>query len=331
MSLDMLLREKGQKKLAKKVIEILGAQNNKIEDLPILTTIIKDVNTALNFFQSTLKAKGITFKKKDWDPSVMLGMWGIANRAKETPFDTPLKCLKTLCYQFDSSSKRLDFSMSFKPVYAELKKDVKNYWKLEVFISKLFKDLKSISVEKAEKALLPKFNIAKNSGLLESLTLQWAAETEKVRTPAEVTKLGKALEAIQKDIPAALRKAPGTLYRSILVPDSVLTQIKNKKSIKLPTEGYTSWSYKRTNAEDFAMERAAAADQSFILLKKTFPDTDIILNVQKALKFFKLEDEVPYAMEEKEVIVKQPKNLVVKLEEIISFMKDEDWTSTKKL
>lgn len=122
------------------------------------------------------------------------------------------------------------------------------------------------------------------------------------------TKYGGAIHKYLQDIPDQLKEtSSNTLYRAIKIDQSLFDklQVGRKKSLELKDRTYSSWSYSEAAAQDFGSRfghEASQQGQIVVILRKRFKPDEIMLNVEKAAKYYGLE--TSYAEEEGEIIVR---------------------------
>lgn len=192
---------------------------------------------------------------------------------------------------------------------------------VDILKSKGFKTL-SYKVNRIIKASLKDFS-------LDELIFEWINEDSKY----SFKELGTEIE--KRQIPPQLKKSPITLYRFLTIKKSIFTC---NKLIKFRTQVYTSWTKQLKVAQDLIFDREPQKNEIAIIIKKTFPETQILLNIDKALHSSKfLKEEAPdYAFDEKEIIVKilgqltaEPKELQVFDPELDTEL-DIGWISGRK-
>lgn len=136
------------------------------------------------------------------------------------------------------------------------------------------------------------------------------------REPIAIKLLGEDLDKLlttyKKDFPSEIFKSPSnTLYRAILVNKKAYLKAHEGKPLILNNRPYSSWTYDVDAAESFGYNtqftKKFTKDYVLVILKKTFSDNEILLNVEKATKFAGIINR-PFIEAEKEIIVKNVNN-----------------------
>jgi hypothetical protein len=96
---------------------------------------------------------------------------------------------------------------------------------------------------------------------------------------------GARLEKYSANLPIEFKRAPSNLlYRCILVSDSLLEKVKTQdKPLVLRNRKYSSWTYDLQAAKNFseaAQHYLTTFEKTFIILRKSFPSNQIILNIE---------------------------------------------------
>jgi DUF2075 family protein len=116
---------------------------------------------------------------------------------------------------------------------------------------------------------------------------------------------GKTIEALSKYLPERLKKSPTTtLYRFVEISLPLFKKVRrNKKQAVLRNRKYSSWSYSLNDVKEFGEDLGVyEPDYVGVILKRTFSDNQILLNIPEYLDFF---PNLSKSTErEKEIIVK---------------------------
>jgi hypothetical protein len=138
---------------------------------------------------------------------------------------------------------------------------------------------------------------------LESVLAPWL-ETGSANYKLAI-ELGTTIEKISKYLPEKLKKSPSnTLYRFVEISTSLIEKVeRNEKQAILRNRKYSSWSYSLEAVKKFGdMIGSHVSQYTGVILKRTFSDNQILLNVPECLKLLpNLDDTSEW---EKEIIVK---------------------------
>lgn len=140
--------------------------------------------------------------------------------------------------------------------------------------------------------------------------------------------LDKLLTEYKKDLPSEILKSPSnTLYRVILVGKKQYAKAKKGEFLELKNRPYSSWTYDVNAAKSFstdpALSRRFTKDYVMVILRRTFSDNEILLNVPQAAKFANMRR--PFIPVEKEIIVHNiHNNFIFKPQEIYLIRKDRN-------
>lgn len=119
----------------------------------------------------------------------------------------------------------------------------------------------------------------------------------------KAVKAGAILERSLSALPEDVKQSPSnTLYRALLVQPKMWTKIKQGKPLILKNRKYSSWTYDLKAAKEFA-NRKDTMIATAVILRRTFKDENILLNVIPAVKFLHIKSNY-YIAKEKEIIVK---------------------------
>jgi hypothetical protein len=305
---------------------------------------IQDINKAGKFFKKNLMQNDIIFDPTEWEflpirDSVKGFGWTFEYKKEVPSFkDTYLNTIRHLDkvdILFNLKDNHLSCTMYIKGVdltWKPFKELGTIYIKNKMHIS--FNDYLHL-VKEAK-------NARKRMDKIADLVFNWTGLS--AFNYQEAVKWGQKLEALVPYMPpVALQFPKNTLYRLVKVKKSAFDKALKGKPLILKNRKYSSWTYSIQAAKDFSDDVALHPDEVFVILRRTFTNSEMLLNVRELIKYLAktegyFEDEdlfsVQAYMQEKEIIVKNIKNdFKFTLKDIYKYMdaESEEWLSPKKV
>lgn len=168
------------------------------------------------------------------------------------------------------------------------------------------KPLMHLSIAVMNKPVRAEVDAAVQDELASTLTLWVDADTPEQLKKAAAA-LGRVVEARRDELPPELFKTPSnTLYRAILVARSMYNKVRGGEPLVLKDREYSSWTYDVNAAKKFGngpvVSKKFKPDYVLFILKRTFTDDEVFLNVVEAAKYANVGRS--YLELEKEIIVR---------------------------
>lgn len=277
-----------------------------------LDNVLRDLTDAMQYFDRTLKKKGLSSDSKNWKIFIQ--------PASLTFYSTPeINTLQIFGKESSSSSqkfgsivalfrfhaKSLSFNLRIdKKIAKILFADVLDVFSFKQELASILLKHKKINRQSYD-ALIRRIGTIKYADAISYALEQWTLGYEY----SKAVKYAKQLDKLSSYLPKKFYKAPRLLYRAILVAPKAFERIKQGKPLILKNRKYSSWTTNITAAQHFADNSENSKNYIRVVLRKTFTPDEILLNIEKLGMYLYEYNKFKYPrmlQEEQEVLIKNP-------------------------